>query len=188
MTVELRQGPPSHQDFVSQTQARSRFITGAKAETFSRAGADPAGTLTIVSGTLYLMAIPLIVGTVVTTISFRSRNTALAVGVNQWFSLWDSARAKLGVTNDDTSTAWGTNTTKTLTLTSPYTVLSTGLYYVGLVVVAATPPTLASVGYSNISAPILSGSSNTGLTDPASAPATADALSASSAQPFAYVS
>lgn len=164
--------------------------TGTVAETFPRQyhGASLAIGAT---GVLFLSAIYLPVGTTVTNITYVSAGTGAGTPTNQWFALYSSARAKLEVTADDTTTAWASNTAKTLALASPYTTTSSGLYYVGICVVAATVPTVngKTVGTAGVHAiaPILSGTSSTGLTDPASAPATAGAITATTGLPYVYL-
>lgn len=164
--------------------------TAALAQTFDR-GVSTINSAVLVSGSLWLVGIYLSAGTTVTTITFTSSTTALATGSNQWFALYSSARALLGVTNDDTSTAWAAEATKTLTLSTPYLVLTSGMNYLGINVVATTVPSLrCSVTSARIStqAPILAGTSTTGLTNPASAPGTAAAITASGSVPYAFVS
>jgi hypothetical protein len=152
--------------------------TGAVAESFSRLGASITnlGSTVLTSGQQLFVGIPMITGQVVTAITFVSGTTALAGGSNQWFSLYDATHAKLQVTSDDTSTAWAANTAKTLTLASPYTIPSDGIYYAGIMVNATTVPSLLGVGSTAVItalAPQLTvkDSANTGLTNPASAPA-----------------
>lgn len=163
--------------------------TGALAQTFPRnqGSVNAAGPA---SGTLALTALQLWSGQVVSTITFSSKTTAGASLTNQWFALYSAARGLLGVTNDDTSVGWGSNATKTLTLATPYTVPTSGLYYVGLLIAAGTVPSFngqaANASLQGV-APIISGTSTTGLTDPASAPSTAAALTAG-APYYAYVS
>ena len=80
---------------------------------------------------------------------------------------------------------------KTLTLATPYPVPTSGLYYVGVTVVAVTPPNIRCVTTNAVAggvAPILAGSSSTGLTDPASAPTTAVAITATGNVMWAYAS
>jgi len=164
------------------------MVTGALAETCPRVFAFTNGTV-LASGTMTLTAINLKVGMTISSISYYSATTALSGGTNQWFALYSSSRALLAQTVDDTSTAWGSNSVKTLALTSGYTVVTPGLHYVGINVTASTPPTLRHlVPYVNINglAPILSGASTTGLTT--TAPASAAAITASSTLPWAYVS
>lgn len=164
--------------------------TAALVQTFGRT-VSTINSAVLASGSLWLVSIYLPAGTLVSTITFTSATTALATGSNQWFALYSSARALLGVTNDDTSTAWAAEATKTLTLASPFTVLTSGMYYLGINVVATTVPSLrCSVTSARISTqvPILAGTSTTGLTNPASAPGTAAAITASGSVPYAFVS
>jgi hypothetical protein len=143
------------------------------------------------SGRLSMAAIRLLAGQVVSTISFASGSTALSGGSNQWFALFDSSRNMLRVTNDDTSTAWAAQAIKTLTCSSSYTVPTTGLYYLGICVVATTVPTITGTtmgGGPGLAAPAIAGNADTGLTNPASCPATTIALTTPSGFPWGYVS
>lgn len=147
-----------------------------------------AGLTPLSSGRLTLVGIYLRAGETVTKIAFMSGTTAGATLTNQWFSLHDSSRALLGQTTNDTTTAWAANTLKSLNMSSSYAVTTSGFYYLGIMVAATTVPTLA--GFSGISqvlglAPILSGSSTTGLTT--TAPNPAAALTATANLPYALV-
>lgn len=173
-------------------ESAHRGTTGSFASTADRRmyGSFSNGTT---SGTLYMQGIVLVKGMVVTNITWFSLTQALVTGTNQWFALFDSSRNKLEVTADDTSTAWAANSAKTLALASPYTVTSTGWYYLGLCVVASTPPSRAGASSLDnasfrIAAPIVGGTSNTGLTNPASCPTTANAISSLSSTSYAEVS
>lgn len=115
--------------------------TGALAATFPRREADTVGAV-LTSGTPFLAAIFLVEGREINDISFVSGGTALGTGTHQQFGLYASDLSRLAVTSDDTSTAWATNTTKTLSLTAPYTPTSSGLHYVAILVAATTVPTL----------------------------------------------
>jgi hypothetical protein len=96
------------------------------------------------------VAIPLQAGQIVTNISFVSATTAANTPTNYWFALYSPSGAALRAqTADQTSTAWGANTVKTLALVAPYTVTASGIYYVGIMVKATTPPTLAGVALHN---------------------------------------
>lgn len=176
--------------FVTTAERDWDLPTGAKAQTYDRSlGASSNSDL--LSGRLTLVAVHLRAGQVISSITFFAASTALSGGSNQWFALYDSALGKLAVTADDTTTAWGGNSFKTLALTAPYTVLTSGLYYLGICVVATTVPTLrgpVTVANLNAAAPVLAGSSTTGLTDPASAPTTAAAITATVSTPYAYCS
>lgn len=182
--------------FREALSASSRFLpTNAVAQTFDRASGDVVAQTAAASATQQFAAIHLVKGQVITTITFVNGATAGGTLLNQWFSLYSSARVLLGVTNDDTSTAWGANAAKTLTLATPYIVPATGLYYLGVMVKATTVPTL--LGHTNVAAaitngiaPILAGTdaTNNALTTPASAPATAAAITAGISHAYAYVS
>ena len=151
---------------------------GCKAETFPRQWCDETNVSVLSTGRLSLQAIWLQAGTVISSISLCSATTALSVGTNQLFGLYDANRNLLATTADNTSTAWGANSIKTLNLTAPYTVPSTGLYYIGVSVTATTPPTLKGQAAPSGSqlrglAPILGGTSSTGLTSALPNPAAA---------------
>lgn len=160
-----------------------RGTTSSLASTFDRAIVTETNDGQLATGRLNLHRIFLPKGLSITTISYFSFTTALTVGVNQWFALFDSSRNKLAITADDTSTAWAANTKKTLTVTGgPYVTTTTGWYYTGIMVKATTVPSLSAIGngITNIRglAPIPCGVADTGLTNPASCPATAAALTA----------
>lgn len=172
--------------------------TGAMYETHPRQ-AITVTTGTLSSGQMRMIAIDLPAGLVVTSITFCSLGTALAGGTHQFFALYDNNTGRetgtpyalLRASNDDTSNAWGTNTNKTLNLSSTYTTVTSGMFYLGLLVVATTMPTviamtsgLAALIGSNVT-PVISGTTGAGLTalpNPATAP------SAASNPPYAWVS
>ena len=160
--------------------------TAVVAETIPRIGAQSTNETPLSTGRMTLQLIYLDAGILVSNITFSSWTTALAAGTNQWFALYSLALGKLAVTADDTSTAWGAFSTKTLAVASPYTVPTSGYYYVGIMVAAGTVPSLAGVTCAtgvNTLVPMLQGhdATNTGLTTPATAPVTAAALTSSSA-------
>lgn len=166
--------------------------TGAIAESCARNSRVGEGLSVLSSGRLQLVAIPLVAGQVVNSLSFLSSGTAAGTSTHVWFALYSPARALLAVTNDDTAASpWAINTVKTMNLTTPYTVTATGLYYMGVVVVAGTVPTLQGMSGTSTAtgiAPIITGQSSTGLTDPASAPATAAAITAIGGLPYCWAS
>lgn len=149
-------------------------------------------TSTLTSGRLSLFGIDLAAGKEISQITFVSGGTALVTGSNQWFALYDRDLALLEVTDDDTSTAWAANSAKTLGLATSVTPTYDGLHYVGICVVAATPPSLRGMltGHAALLAltPSLSHTADTGLTNPASAPATATSSGNEIRRPYAYVS
>jgi hypothetical protein len=167
--------------------------TGSIRETFTRIGNLPANQGTaLASGQLQFSAILLIAGEVVTSITVLSGSVAAVTPTNQWFGLYDASGNMLRQTSDDTTTAWAALTQKTLSLTSTYTVPTTGLYYVGIMVAAATVPGLLCInGNTTVTfvAPAVCGrdTTHTGLTTPASGPATAT-ISANANQVWAWAS
>ena len=157
------------------------FVTGCKAETFPRKLVPEVNTSALSTGRLSLEAIALRQGDVLSSISFWSATTAAGTPTNQIFGIYNANLNLVANTSNDTTTAWAANTRKTLNLTSQYTVPSTGLYYLGIMVTATTVPTLKGYtartgGQLNAAAPSMGGTSNTGLTtslpSPANAPGT----------------
>jgi len=141
-------------------------IAGSKGETMDRVYCPEVNTTLCTTGQIYLQAIWLSAGTVVTNISFSSATTAASVPTHYCFALYDSSRNLCGSTADQTSTAWAANTVKTLALTAAYTVPTTGLYYLAFMVVATTVPTVKGGtaridGTLSFQAPIISGVSGT---------------------------
>lgn len=187
-------GTITRKELSSAARTNGWAPSGAIAENMSRLQITGSNVSSLSTGRLSLVGGIVIPGGVqVSTITFYSGTQALVTGSNQWFALYSTARAKLAVTADDTNTAWAANTYKTLTLASPYTPAADEAVYVGICVVASTVPSLrcnTDMGFSGITnqAPILAGTSNTGLTNPASAPATANALTAANFIPYCYVS
>jgi len=93
-------------------------------------------------------------------------------------------------TVDDTTTAWSTNAPKTLNLSATYTPTVDTPVYLGIMIAAGTMPDLRCANASNVpyqQAPIVCGNSTTGLTNPASLGATAGAITAANANPYAWV-
>lgn len=141
--------------------------TSAMYETFSREfGATTASGNFLLSQRLSMVGIWLPAGLTVTSISFMSAGTGATTPTVQLFGLYDSARALLRGTNDDGATAWNGTTVKTLALTSPFATTYSGLHYLGILVAAATVPTLYAAqpnATPTAIAPILCGTSNTGI-------------------------
>ena len=132
----------------------------------------------LTSGTLRLSPIYLAAGTVVSSISFFSATTAAGTPTNYRFGLFDSSRNLLAESANQTTSAWAANAIKTLAMTTPYRVPTSGLYYIGYYMTATTVPTLKGFtaktgGQLAGTAPILHGSSSTGLTTALPNPAAA---------------
>ena len=166
--------------------------TGALAASLDRRHCQSAGLGALVSGRLSLQAVRLHAGQTISSITFMAGTTAGATLSNTWFAIYSDALARLATTVNDTSASWGASSTRTLAITGGYAVTTTGLHYLGICVQGTTVPNL--IGNNGIPlalnglAPILFGTSTTGLTNAASAPATAAAMSAASGHAYAYVS
>lgn len=161
-------------------------VSGCKAETFPRHLVPEVNTSLLSTGRLSLEAIAIREGELLTSISFWSATTAAGTPTNQLFGLYDNKLNLLRSSNNDTTTAWAANTRKTLNLTSTFTTTYTGLYYLGIMVTATTVPTIK--GYTAITgaqlrgaAPILGGTSSTGLTTALPNPAAAITVQTTSA-------
>lgn len=167
------------------------FPTGALDETMSRlANISAASALT--SGLLRLSGgIVIPAGEQITSITFITSGAATTPS-NQWFCLVKASNLSvLAKTVDDTTTAWGASTAKTLALSPAYTASADEAVYLGVVVVAAGMPTILSQTVSSIAggvAPNIGGNSTTGLTTPASLGATAGAITATGAILYGYCS
>lgn len=148
----------------------------AIAQTFSRIGfavtphAPTSGTMYLAGGVVLPAGVP------VTNIAFCSQAAAVTP-TNQWFAIVSAAagnaiRAK---TADDTTTAWGATTIKSLAISGgPYTPTVDEMVYLGIVQVAATPATLTRLSSTpddalrSASPPVFATVAPTGLTTPAS--------------------
>jgi hypothetical protein len=164
--------------------------TGALAVTLDRRLITGTVVPALTSGTLRLTAVWLPKGTVVTNLTYLCGTAATSL-TNRWFSLFDASRVLLRTTADNTAT-WNAGSALTIPLASTYTVPVDGLFYVGICEVATTPTALrgiaSSTGAGVALAPILNGDSTAALTNAASTPSTAAAITANGNIPFAYVS
>lgn len=106
--------------------------------------AGDTGQVALVTEVMTSVPIYLHAGDVITNISVRSGATAANTPTNYWLALYSSAAtpALLAQTADQTSTAWGANTTKTLALATAQTITESGVYWVGIMVKATAVPTL----------------------------------------------
>ncbi len=154
-------------------------IAGTLAETMPREICPEVNTAApTASGTLFMQAIYLTAGTLVTNITISSATTAAGTPTNGFFALYDSNRGLLAQSANQTTTAWPANTVRTLAMTTPYRVPTSGLYYIGLLVTATTVPTTKG-GTAKLNgalaafAPTLHGISSTGLTTALPNPAAA---------------
>ncbi len=134
------------------------------------------------SGVMLSTPLPLLAGDVVTNLTFRSATTAGATLTNWWFALYDDSAtpALLAQTADQTSTAWGANTVKTLALATAQTITRTGVYWAAIMVAASTVPTLFGTTLHS-GAAVLSGQASLAQTSGSSLTTTAPATIASPA-------
>lgn len=164
--------------------------SGALAETFPRALAT-TNTTVAASGTLFLQAIYLNAGQLVSNIGMISATTAAGTPTNYFFALYDGSRNLRAQSANQTTTAWAANTAKTLAMGTPYRVPTSGLYYIGFMMAATTVatchggPAKANAVVSS-TVPILHGASTTGLTT--TLPDPAAAITAGTASLYAWVS
>lgn len=152
--------------------------SGTIAESIPRMLCGEANLAAIASGTLFLQAIYLRAGQKINNISFFSATTAAGTPTQGFFALYDDSRNLLAQSANFTTEAWAANSIKTKALTAQYTVPTSGIYYIGIVIVATTVPTLKGLTAKTASqlagvAPILHGSSSTGLTTTLPNPAAA---------------
>lgn len=157
-----------------------------------RCGTSSAPT----SGTLYLVPVWLPKAAVISNLSFVSV-IAITSPTHWWFTLHDSSRVALARTADQTTTAWGASTTKTLAIAqttagtaSSYTTTYTGLHYLGVMYTgsALTLMSEGSLSQGADSAPAF-GASSTGQTTPptvTSGAFTATAPSGAAIPAYAY--
>lgn len=104
--------------------------------------ADVAAALT--TAVMTCVAVPMRAGDVITNIAAKSGATALATATHWWFALYSSAAtpALLAQSADQVAAAWAANTAKSLALATAQTILADGVYYVAIMVAAATVPSL----------------------------------------------
>ena len=159
-------------------------ISGSKAETVPRNLCPEINATAATTGQVLATLIYINSGVTVTNISYWSATTA-ANGPTHWnFGLYDSSLNRLATGTDQTTTAWGANTLKTLAMQTPYVVTTTGVYYVTfMMTVSTTVPTLkgytaTTTGSMRAQAPALQGVSSTTYTT-GDAPATIGSLTAS---------
>lgn len=142
---------------------------GYYAETLPRAAAIGTPAI-LISGTVYYVNIGLLAGDVVTNL-----HTLVSVlgsgfsGIGMKLGLYDKTGALLRATGD-ISAAHASTGPKVNALSSPYTILSTDSYFLAMLCIATTPPTLAKGALSSVFSGAFTGgvgmaASATGLTD-----------------------
>ena len=166
-------------------------ITGTIAESMPRELCPEVNTTAPASGTLGMQAIYLTAGQLISNITMASATTAAGTPTNYFFALYDGNRNLLAQSANQTTTAWPANTVKTLAMTTPYRVQTSGLYYIGYFMTATTVATLKggtarTGGQLANTAPIIYGTSSTGLTT--ALPNPAAAITGSTSSLYASVS
>lgn len=148
-------------------------------------------TFTPTSGTLYMTAIELPAGLVVSNLYISTDVSAPATQTNAWLALFDSSRAMLAVTANKGSTTFPTITFNSAAIattaggpSSSFTTTYAGLHYIGWCQTATTVGAVQSVANLRGQAdagqgPPISGPSTTGLTTPPTFPFTAAAIGGS---------
>ena len=165
--------------------------TGVLAETMPRETCPEVNTTVAVTGTLFLQAIRLTAGQLVSNISLCSATTGATTPTNYFAALYSGARALLARSADQTTTAFAANTYRTFAMLTAYRVPTSGLYYIGYMMAATTVATLKggtakTGGQLGATVPILHGTSTTGLTT--TLPDPAGAISTGTASIYAAVS
>lgn len=165
-------------------------VTGTIAETIPRELCPEVNTAAPASGTLAMMAIKLRAGDLVSTIDLWSATTAAGTPTNYMVGLYDINRNLLAQSANKTTEAWAANSQKSFAMTTPYRVPVTGIYYIGYFMTATTVATLKggtarTGGQLNAAAPIVYGTSSTGLTT--SLPNPAAAITSTTASVYAAV-
>lgn len=145
-------------------------ITGTLAETLPRELIAETASAMGATGVLTMQAIYLKAGQLVSNIAICSSSTAAVTPTHCLFGLYDASRNLLATSADQTTAAWSTNQLRTLAMTTPYRVPTSGIYYIGFFMTAGTMPTIKgntakTGGQLAATAPILHGlSASTGLT------------------------
>lgn len=171
-----------------------KMPTGAIADTFDRTAI--LASQTPVSGTLHMTAIELRAGQIVSNFSARIGGTGLATGTNQWIGLYDSGGVQLAVTADQalaTITALTGITWPVATIASgaasSYTVPTTGLYYVGMMLKGGTMPSMAGMaGNTYTLTPYAAATADTAQSSVKAFPFTAAAFTASALTFYIWIS
>lgn len=127
-----------------KTRPDSYYTNGSQffRETMPRAAVVNNNVPMASTGVMWNQSITLYKGDVISNIGFFSGSTALSAATHWWFALYDTALNKQGQTLDKTSTAWAAATAVTLGLTGSYTVTTTGVHYISVMVAATTVPSL----------------------------------------------
>ena len=164
-------------------------------ETMSRA-LTTANNVAVSTGVLQMTAVYVPSGTVISELGYVTGNTAATTPLHQWIGLYDNNRNQLAVTADQTTAAIATGTAYQYPIAtvsggaaSSFTTTYSGLYYVGVLIVASVPPTLrGSVSSSAATGitPIFCGTTGAAITIPPAFPYQAAALASSANVPYVW--
>lgn len=191
--------PHYYEVLSSQNQVSPLKPTAAKFETFPRSAGNSATSQSALSTErLSMVAIWLPAGTPIGHLSFVSGSTPASEPKNWWFALFNEAREMLAITADQTTAAWAGSTLKELAISetakgleTTFTTTYSGIYYMGVVMKATVVPTLEGVSPGGTAigglAPIICGTSSTGLSVPKTFPYTAGTINFANAMLYAYV-
>lgn len=134
---------------------------GAIAESVPRFAMNSAAVAVgAVTGTVYMVAVWLPIGAVVTNLTFITGTTAANTPTHWWVGLSTFDGTQRAHSADQLTAAIGANSKVTVALTAPYTAPATGTYYFLLSVTATANPTLTGVGAvtnSSKAIPVLAG-------------------------------
>lgn len=113
--------------------------SGVIAETYDRSTSSSSSVA--VSQTIYFVLIGLLKGDVVTNLSVGTTTVSTGATTNAYLALYDTSGNRLAVSSDQT-TALDSVGIHTVAMGTPYTVTTSGAYYVAILVNnAGTPPT-----------------------------------------------
>lgn len=104
--------------------------------------AGDTGQVALATGVMTTVPIQLRQNDVITSLTAVSGQTAAGTPTAYWFALYSPAGTLIAQTANQGSAAWAANTAKTLPLSAPQTIGETGIYFVGIMVAATTPPSL----------------------------------------------
>jgi hypothetical protein len=125
-------------------------IAGTIAETIPRELCAEISLGGWTTGQVWYQAIYLKAGMLVSNISLFSATTAAGTPTQQRFGLYSRRGTLLCQSADDTTTAWGANTIKTLAMTTPYRVPVSDVYYIAWLMSATTMPSVKGLSLSSV--------------------------------------
>ena len=164
---------------------QNQGVAGTLAETVQRELCIENNTTVAASGTLNMQLIYLRAGQLVSNITLSTAVTGAGTPTHYLAGLFDGSLNQLATSADQTTTAWAATTLKIFAMVTPYRVPTSGVYYIGYFMVATTVPTLKGNTARQATqlagaAPILGGSSTTGLVAALPNPAAAITVQTSS--------